>query len=110
MSTEGKTAVTITETSLPETETLRFLSRGKVRDLYEIKDKDVKDGGEGSGDGYLLFVATDRISAFDVILKNVCAFFFAFECMLTLIRSTLFFFLCSLRAHTLSERKRPKNA
>ncbi|HOG17164.1 MAG: Phosphoribosylaminoimidazole-succinocarboxamide synthase [Syntrophaceae bacterium PtaU1.Bin231] len=36
---------------------LRLLNRGKVRDLYEV-------------DGYLLMVATDRISAFDVIMPN----------------------------------------
>jgi phosphoribosylaminoimidazole-succinocarboxamide synthase len=34
-----------------------LVSRGKVRDIYEIEDK-------------LLFVATDRISAFDVIMKS----------------------------------------
>ena len=32
-------------------------SRGKVRDMYEIKDK-------------LLMVTTDRISAFDVVLES----------------------------------------
>jgi phosphoribosylaminoimidazole-succinocarboxamide synthase len=36
---------------------LRFISRGKVRDLYEVNDS-------------LLIVATDRISAFDVIMPN----------------------------------------
>jgi phosphoribosylaminoimidazole-succinocarboxamide synthase len=39
---------------------LKLVARGKVRDLYEVDDKS------------LLFVATDRISAFDVIMKNVC--------------------------------------
>jgi phosphoribosylaminoimidazole-succinocarboxamide synthase len=34
-----------------------LVSRGKVRDIYEIEDK-------------LLFVATDRISAFDVVMKS----------------------------------------
>lgn len=34
-----------------------FFKRGKVRDVYDLGDK-------------LLFVATDRISAFDVIMKN----------------------------------------
>lgn len=52
----------VTKTSLPETSTLKFISSGKVRDLYEIKD--------GTNE-YLLFVATDRISAYDVILNNV---------------------------------------
>lgn len=38
---------------------LKLIARGKVRDLYEIDDKT------------LLFVATDRISAYDVIMENV---------------------------------------
>ena len=38
---------------------LRLVARGKVRDLYEIDDKT------------LLFIATDRISAYDVIMENV---------------------------------------
>ena len=37
---------------------LKLLHRGKVRDVYEVDEKS------------LLFVATDRISAFDVVLKN----------------------------------------
>lgn len=37
---------------------LRFLAKGKVRDIYTV-DKDK-----------LLFVTTDRISAYDVIMKN----------------------------------------
>lgn len=37
---------------------LHLCSRGKVRDLYEINEDT------------LLFVATDRISAFDVVMKN----------------------------------------
>jgi phosphoribosylaminoimidazole-succinocarboxamide synthase len=45
----------IHETDLPG---LRLLARGKVRDIYEIDEK------------HLLFVTTDRISAFDVILPN----------------------------------------
>lgn len=53
--------VAVTKTSLPETDTLKFISSGKVRDLYEIKD---------GKDEYLLFVASDRISAYDVILNN----------------------------------------
>jgi phosphoribosylaminoimidazole-succinocarboxamide synthase len=36
---------------------LKFINRGKVRDLYEVDDA-------------LLIVATDRISAFDVIMPN----------------------------------------
>ncbi|KAH8105538.1 SAICAR synthetase [Phellopilus nigrolimitatus] len=49
------------QTALPESATLRLVSRGKVRDLYEVAD---------GADAYLLFVATDRISAFDVVLNN----------------------------------------
>ena len=63
----GKSSVqAVLETGLPETSTLKFVSRGKVRDLYEIRERE----GEG-GEEYLLFVATDRISAFDVVLNNV---------------------------------------
>jgi hypothetical protein len=39
---------------------LRLLSKGKVRDIYSTSSTD-----------HLLFVASDRISAYDVILKNV---------------------------------------
>src|SRR6201997_516218 len=42
------------ETSLPG---IQFLNRGKVRDLYEVG-------------GRLLIVATDRLSAFDVVLPT----------------------------------------
>ena len=42
------------ETSLPG---IHFLHRGKVRDLYEVGD-------------WLLIVATDRLSAFDVVLPT----------------------------------------
>ncbi|MDD4091326.1 MAG: phosphoribosylaminoimidazolesuccinocarboxamide synthase [Smithellaceae bacterium] len=45
---------TIAQTHFPK---LKFLKRGKVRDIYTVKD-------------YLLLVATDRISAFDVIMPN----------------------------------------
>ncbi|KAH6889078.1 phosphoribosylaminoimidazole-succinocarboxamide synthase [Coprinopsis sp. MPI-PUGE-AT-0042] len=38
---------------------LKLLSKGKVRDIYATSSPD-----------HLLFVATDRISAYDVILKN----------------------------------------
>jgi len=44
----------VVETNLPD---VKLLRRGKVRDVYEV--------GE-----YLLIVATDRISAFDVVLPN----------------------------------------
>jgi len=48
-------AQALTQSSCPD---LHLLARGKVRDLYEI-DAD-----------HLLFVATDRISAFDVVMAN----------------------------------------
>lgn len=38
---------------------LPLVSRGKVRDLYHVDDST------------LLFIATDRISAYDVVLENV---------------------------------------
>lgn len=41
--------------------TLKLIARGKVRDIYEVP---------GHAEA-LLFVATDRVSAFDVIMKNV---------------------------------------
>lgn len=44
----------ITETTFPG---LQFVKRGKVRDIYDV--------GE-----YLLFVATDRLSAFDVVMPQ----------------------------------------
>jgi phosphoribosylaminoimidazole-succinocarboxamide synthase len=52
-------ATEITETSFSD---LTLVSRGKVRDVYATSDPDV-----------LLFVATDRISAYDVVLKE-CSF------------------------------------
>ncbi|KAI5124232.1 hypothetical protein M0805_005081 [Coniferiporia weirii] len=55
------TGAALTSTAIPESPTLTFVSRGKVRDLYEVADGEER---------YLLFVATDRISAFDVILNN----------------------------------------
>ena len=45
---------TITKTDLP----LKLFSRGKVRDTYELSD------------GSLLMVATDRLSAFDVVFPD----------------------------------------
>lgn len=44
----------VMETNLKD---IKFLKRGKVRDVYELED-------------YLLIVATDRVSAFDVVLPN----------------------------------------
>ncbi len=47
----------VTETNL---EDLKLIHRGKVRDLYEVEDK-------------LLMVATDRISAYDVVMEEAIA-------------------------------------
>jgi len=47
------------QTSPDLSQYLPLLARGKVRELYEV-DADT-----------LLFVASDRISAYDVIMKNV---------------------------------------
>lgn len=49
--------VAITQTVLPE---LKLLHRGKVRDMYEIPGHEDK----------LLMIATDRISAYDVVMKE----------------------------------------
>jgi phosphoribosylaminoimidazole-succinocarboxamide synthase len=48
----------ITETAFPN---LKFLKRGKVRDIYDV--------GE-----HLLIVATDRLSAFDVVMQQPIPF------------------------------------
>ncbi|RUM36879.1 MAG: phosphoribosylaminoimidazolesuccinocarboxamide synthase [Desulfobulbus sp.] len=50
-------SIAVTRTDLPE---LRLLHRGKVRDMYEIP---------GHGDK-LLMIATDRISAYDVVMDE----------------------------------------
>lgn len=44
---------------------IKKIASGKVREIFEIDDKT------------LLFVATDRISAYDVILNNVSILFFS---------------------------------
>jgi phosphoribosylaminoimidazole-succinocarboxamide synthase len=50
-------AAVVTRTDLPSS--LPLVARGKVRDLYAVDDR------------ILLFVATDRISAYDVVMENV---------------------------------------
>lgn len=52
-----RTSAALTETDCPA---LQLLARGKVRDIYAVPGHD----------DALLFVATDRVSAFDVIMKN----------------------------------------
>ncbi len=46
---------TLFESSIPE---LKLIKRGKVRDIYEYQDR------------YMLIVATDRLSAFDLVLPD----------------------------------------
>jgi phosphoribosylaminoimidazole-succinocarboxamide synthase len=41
----------------------KLLNRGKVRDIYEIPEK-------RGGDPYFMLVATDRLSAFDVVMRE----------------------------------------
>lgn len=50
--------MTITASPEPEITSLPLIYRGKVRDLY-------------AGDQHLLMVASDRLSAFDVILPTL---------------------------------------
>lgn len=52
----------MTSTSL---DTLPKIASGKVRELYEVDEKT------------LLFVASDRVSAYDVIMENVAEVFYA---------------------------------
>lgn len=52
-----RTSAALTETDCPA---LQLLARGKVRDIYAVPGHD----------DALLFVATDRVSAFDVIMQN----------------------------------------
>jgi len=49
-------AAALIDSNVPQ---LKLLSKGKVRDIYATSSPD-----------HLLFVASDRISAYDVILKN----------------------------------------
>lgn len=54
------TTMALTQTTLGGS--LPLVARGKVRDVYSLSDDS------------LLFVATDRISAYDVVMKNVSFF------------------------------------
>jgi hypothetical protein len=51
------TTLALMNSDIPQ---LKLLSKGKVRDIYAT-----------SSPGHLLFVASDRISAYDIIMKNV---------------------------------------
>ena len=59
----GSSSSALTQTNMPR---LKLLTKGKVRDIYELPDPEDKDK--------LLFVATDRISAYDYIMANVRRF------------------------------------
>ena len=60
MNIEKKNDIRFVDGSVYETffDDFRFLKKGKVRDIYEV------------GEQHLLIVATDRLSAFDVVLKQ----------------------------------------
>lgn len=60
------TTTAITEVDLSKYN-IKKIASGKVREIFEIDDQT------------LLFVATDRISAYDVILNNVSSFFLCFD-------------------------------
>jgi len=59
-------ATTLLDADLPG---LALRHRGKVRDVFDLGVGAVPAGTPGS-DGYLLIVATDRLSAFDVVLPD----------------------------------------
>lgn len=78
--TQNIITMALTQTDLKDT--LPLIARGKVRDVYQL-----------SGDE-LLFVATDRISAYDAIMKNVgprpsmCGVFKLVFCLIVLYRAS----------------------
>src|SRR5438552_4318580 len=49
---------------------LELVNRGKVRDIYRVPAQTLTPTAAGAGRDMLLLVATDRISAFDVVLPN----------------------------------------
>ncbi|PJJ96338.1 phosphoribosylaminoimidazolesuccinocarboxamide synthase [Lysobacteraceae bacterium NML91-0213] len=57
---------TLIEAELP---TLPLRHRGKVRDVFDVPDAMLPADERGNGD-HLLIVATDRLSAFDVVLPD----------------------------------------
>jgi phosphoribosylaminoimidazole-succinocarboxamide synthase len=61
---------TLTTVLLTEVEGWELVARGKVRDLYRAGAVSANDAGLPRGDEQLMFVATDRISAFDCVLPN----------------------------------------
>ena len=61
-----RVATTLLEADLPG---LTLRHRGKVRDVFDLGDEKLPAGALGAGE-YLLIVATDRLSAFDVVLPD----------------------------------------
>jgi phosphoribosylaminoimidazole-succinocarboxamide synthase len=59
-------ATTLSQAELPG---LALRHRGKVRDVFALRDDQLPAAARGTGE-YLLIVATDRLSAFDVVLPD----------------------------------------
>ncbi|WP_101925617.1 MULTISPECIES: phosphoribosylaminoimidazolesuccinocarboxamide synthase [Luteimonas] len=59
-------STTLLEATLPG---LHLRHRGKVRDVFDLTDAQLPASARGQGD-HLLIVATDRLSAFDVVLPD----------------------------------------
>ena len=59
-------ATTLSQAELPG---LALRHRGKVRDVFDLRDDQLPAAARGA-DEYLLIVATDRLSAFDVVLPD----------------------------------------
>jgi phosphoribosylaminoimidazole-succinocarboxamide synthase len=59
-------ATTLSQAELPG---LALRHRGKVRDVFALRDDQLPAAARGT-DEYLLIVATDRLSAFDVVLPD----------------------------------------
>ncbi|MCD9031703.1 phosphoribosylaminoimidazolesuccinocarboxamide synthase [Luteimonas sp. Y-2-2-4F] len=59
-------STTLIQADLPE---LPLRHRGKVRDVFDLPERRLPPGARGTGD-HLLIVATDRLSAFDVVLPD----------------------------------------
>ncbi|WP_024891550.1 phosphoribosylaminoimidazolesuccinocarboxamide synthase [Luteimonas huabeiensis] len=58
-------STTLIQADLP----LPLRHRGKVRDVFDLPERQLPQGARGTGD-HLLIVATDRLSAFDVVLPD----------------------------------------
>ncbi|WP_460758623.1 phosphoribosylaminoimidazolesuccinocarboxamide synthase [Lysobacter fragariae] len=60
-------STTLLQSDLPG---LHLRHRGKVRDVFDLPTERLPSGAPSSSDGYLLMVASDRLSAFDVVLPD----------------------------------------